>query len=246
MKKILAAIKSIIVRFSYENLRNETHVELHTSVDSLIMQYTPEELGIKALYDVYKPLFEDEVTALDVIRRSELTAQIAALDQERDRLFRGLADSVKSNLNHFDAAKRTAAQKIEVVLERYGNIAAKTLDDETAAIEDLYRELQKTENAACVATLDLTMWLSKLVETSRSLENLMMQRYEEVSKRPNIHMRSTRKEVDKAFRGILDLLEALVRVKGSNTNKDFIAELNAIMERYKNILAQEEGRRLKL
>jgi hypothetical protein len=56
-------------------------------------------------------------------------------------------------------------------------------------------------------------------------------------------MRNIRGEVDKVFRDILDLLEALVRVNGADTNKAFIDELNAVMERYRDILAQEAGRR---
>jgi hypothetical protein len=56
-------------------------------------------------------------------------------------------------------------------------------------------------------------------------------------------MRSTRRELDKVFRDILGLLEAQVCVKGEGTNEAFIAELNAVMERHKVILAQEAGHR---
>ncbi|MDR0582100.1 MAG: DUF6261 family protein [Prevotellaceae bacterium] len=240
MKKIIAFI---IIRFSYEHLRNEAHVEFHTNVNALFVEFNPETLGIKPLYDVYKPLFDEEVAALDIIRRSELTAEIVELDHERDRLYRGLADNVKSFRNHFDPDKRRAAEKLEVILEHYGNIAAKTLDEETAAIEDLHRELIKQDNYLYVSALGLGEWLGQLVQTSRNLEALMMNRYDEASKRPNVHMQRIRKEVDKTFRSILDLLEALVRVNGADTNKAFIAKLNMVMERYKEILAQEAGRR---
>jgi hypothetical protein len=75
------------------------------------------------------------------------------------------------------------------------------------------------------------------------LEALMLARYDEAAKRPDIQMQSIRKEIDKVFRSILDLLEALVRVDGPEKNKAFLAELNVVMERYKDILAQEAGRR---
>jgi hypothetical protein len=243
MKKIVAAIKAILIRFRYEHLRNEAHVEFNTTVNALFVKFDPVTLGIKVLYDVYKPLLDEEIEALDVILRSELTEEIAVLDHERDRLYRGFADSIKSYLNHFDPVKREAARKLEVILEHYGNIAAKSLDEETAAIEDLHRELLKQDNYPQVATLGLGEWLGQLVQVSRNLEALLMARYDEAGKRPDIHMQSVRKEVDKAFRSILDLLEALVRVNGPDTNKAFLSELNAVMERYKDILAQEAGRR---
>ena len=42
MKKIIAAVKAIITRFRYEHLRNEAHVELHTTVNALFVKYDPE------------------------------------------------------------------------------------------------------------------------------------------------------------------------------------------------------------
>ena len=243
MKKIITAIKAIITRFRYENLRNESHVEFHTTVNTLFGNFGPAALGIDALYAVYLPLFNQEVEALDIIRRSELTTEISEKDHERDSLYRGFADNVKSQLHHFDPTRREAARKVEVILEHYGNIATKSLDEETAAIEDLYRELLKQENYPQVITLGLGPWMEELVQVSRALEQLMLARYDEAAKRPDIRMQSIRTELDKVFRSILDLLEALVRVNGPDTNKAFLAELNVVMERYKDILAQEAGRR---
>ncbi|MDR2449537.1 MAG: DUF6261 family protein [Prevotellaceae bacterium] len=239
MKKIVA----IIIRFAYEHLRNESHVEFHTTVNTLFSRFGPTALGIDALYAVYSSLLVEEIDALDIIRRSELTIEIEEKDQERDSLYRGFVDNVKSQLHHFDPVKREAARKVEIILEHYGNIAAKSLDEETAAIDDLYRELLKPENYPQVITLGLEPWMEELVQASRRLEQLMMDRYNEAAKRPNVHMRSVRREVDKVFRAILDLLEALVRVNGPDTNRAFITELNVVMGRYKDIMAQEAGRR---
>jgi hypothetical protein len=236
-------MSAIIIRFSYEHLRNEAHVELHATFNSLVERFTPAGLGIEPLYDVYKPLYEQEVAALDQIRKSALTSVIEKHEKERDRLFRGFSDAVKSFLRHFDEAKRDAARKIEMILEHYGNLAAKPYDEETAAIEDLHRELLKPENAANVTALGLGDWLERLVQVSRDFDALLMARYDETAKRPTLHMRGIRKEVDKAFRAILNLLESLVRINGPDTDRDFLAELNAVMKRYKDILAQEEGRR---
>ena len=236
-------MEKIIIRFEYPRLRNEVHVELHTNVNTLFVKYSPEGLGIETIYPVYKARYDEEVAALDVIFRSELTAEIVEKDHDRDRLFRGLTDSVKAFRNHFDPDKRHAAEKLEVILEHYGNIAAKSLDAETAAIEDLHRELIKQDNFVYVSALGLGEWLGQLVQTSRNLEALMMSRYDETAKRLDIRMRNARKEVDKVFRTILDLLEVQVRVNGAGANKAFLAELNAVMERYKDILAQEAGRR---
>jgi len=234
-----------IIRFRYENLRNEAHVEFHTNLNLLMTRFGAQALGIAAQYAVYKPLLDEEVSVLDIIRKSELTGELEEKDLERDHLFRGFADTVKGYLNHFDESRRTAARKLEVVLEHYGNITAKSYDEETAAIEDLYRELLKPENAGQITLLGLGEWLGQLVQANRNFEAMMMARYDESAQRPTIRMKNVRAEVDKVFRSIIDLLEALVCVNGADTNKAFIVEVNVIMERYKNILAQEAGRRAK-
>jgi hypothetical protein len=234
---------TIITRFSYEHLRNEAHVEFHTTFNSLVERSTPAELGITPLYNAYKPLYEQEVSALDQIRKSVLTPVIEEHEKDRDQLFRGFSEAVKSHLHHYDESKREGARKIEVLLEHYGNVTAKSYDEETAAIEDLHRELVKEENAVILTALGLAEWEAHLVQASRTFNELLIARYDEVAKRPDLHMKSIRAEVDKVFRAILNLLESLVRVNGPDTNKDFLAELNAVMKRYKDILAQESGRR---
>jgi hypothetical protein len=234
-----------IIRLDYKSLRNEAHVELHETADTIIVRNNPQTLGIAALYDEYKPLLDAEVSLLDVIRKSGYTDEIKEADHRRDMLFRGFADAVKSALNHFDSAKREAARRIEIVLNNYGNIAAKTLDQETAAIDDLQRELGGGEYPALVDSLALADWLVQLDAENQTFKTLMMARYGETSLRPTTRMKAARKNTDAAFRNIIDRIEALATVNGVAQYEPFIRELNAVIERYKNILAAEAGRRKK-
>jgi hypothetical protein len=236
---------NLITKFDYTRLRNEAHVELNETFSTLVEQYNPSALGIQPLYDVYQPLLADELSVLDLIRKSELTGEIVEQDHRRDSIYRGFSDAVKSALHHFDYEKRTAAQKFEVIFEHYGNIAAKTLDQETAAIDDLLREVLTDEHATILALLGLGEWANELRLTNERFKELMLARYGESAQRPTIRMKAARSAVDKAFRAILDQVEALVLVNGISAYEQFVRELNVVIERYKNILAQEKGRRPK-
>jgi hypothetical protein len=235
---------SKIIRFSYETLRNEPHVAYHESVTALFGTFTPASLNIQSRYDTYFAAYEKEVSALDIIRRSELTAEIEEQDRRRDAVYRGFVDTVKGATKHFDAAKRSAALKILNVIEHYGNIAAKTLYAETAAIDDIARELE-TGYATSLQTLGLEDWLAQLTAENTAFKTLVADRYAETAARPDVQMKAARKEVDAAFRALLNQVDALVLVNGSANYDAFIAALNAISERYKNILAQEAGMRKK-
>jgi hypothetical protein len=185
-----------------------------------------------------------EVGALNVIQKSGYTDEINAQDNVRDKIFRGFANAVQSSRNHFNADKRKAAEKINIVLEHYGNIAAKALDRETAAIDDMLRELNDNY-AADVQLLSLNDWLTQLDAENQKFKQLMSKRYTEVARRPATSMKTARAETDKALRAMLDMLDALIRVNGTDAYMPFINELNAVNERYKNQLAQAAGRRTK-
>jgi hypothetical protein len=236
-------METTIKRLDFKTLRNEAHVEYNNTFSALVEKYTSEALNIKELYDGYKPLFADEVSSLDTVRKSALTVEIDEQDNVRDGIFRGLAEAVKSALNHFKAEKRVAARKLEVIFANYGNIAAKTLDQETAAIDDLLRELDSGSSKPLVELLGLADWLDQLEAENNRFKQLMLDRYAETSQRPTVRMRDARAMVDKCLRQIFDRIDALAMVNGIAAFESFIKELNAVNERYKQILAQEKGAR---
>jgi cell division protein ZapA (FtsZ GTPase activity inhibitor) len=236
--------KNLITRLNYEKLRNEAHAEYGETIADLIVKYDPQALGIKPGYDVYKTSLDVEISALDVIRKSQYTDEISEQDHIRDGIFRGFADAIKSALNHFDAGKRKAAQRVNIVIEHYGNIAVKAMDQETAAIDDLLRELNDNYTAD-IAALNTADWLAQLDTENTRFKTLMAERYTETAQRPSTSMRTARTETDKALRALLNMLEALIMVNGADKYAALADEINAVNKRYKNLIAQSEGRKEK-
>jgi hypothetical protein len=232
-----------IVNVNFHAMRNEVHVEFHETVNRLFDVYAPTDLGIEPQYKTHKSLLDDEAAALDAIRKSERTAEIVEQDHRRDCIFRGFVDSNKSALNHFDPDKVEAATKIIAVIEHYGNIAAKPLDQETAAIDDLLSELAAGDFPQQIQTLALADWIVQLDAENEQFKALMMLRYDEMAKRIVLNLKPLRDNVDIAFRDLAKQIEALVRVNGTATYEQPINAINAILTRYKNILAQEAGQR---
>ncbi|MDR1562804.1 MAG: DUF6261 family protein, partial [Dysgonamonadaceae bacterium] len=94
-----------------------------------------------------------------------------------------------------------------------------------------------------VNVLRINDWLTQLNIENQKFKDLMTDRYEEASKRPTFRMKTARKETDKALHSIFEQVEALATVNGAGDYEAFIKELNAVLERYKLIQAQEKGRR---
>ncbi|MDR1553965.1 MAG: DUF6261 family protein [Prevotellaceae bacterium] len=235
-------MKEIITRINLQQLKNETHVQFNESVNSVFVKYNPQALGVKALYDLYKLTFDNELEALDFIRKSELTAKISEQDHSRDIIYRGFTDTVKGATKHFDPKHVAAAELLYGIIRHYGNIAQKTLDDETAAINDLVRELALPANAAAISLLNMQTWVDKLVEENSLFVALMSERYAETAERTPFRMKATRAETDKYYHAIVSQIENQW-LAGGAVNEVFARELNAVIERFKNILAQEKRER---
>ena len=231
-----------VIRFRYEHLRNEAHVSYHEAVTKLIEKFDPKFLEIVSVYSQYKTAYNDEVSVLDMVQKSEFTQEIEEQDEVRDDIFYGFKTAVKSALNHYSQDLRKAAKKVEIVLDSYGNIARKSFDQETAAIDDIIRELNDSRKVE-IDQLGLQMWLVMLSKENDTFKRIMESRYSQSANRPTLRMRNTRQIVDSLFRGILNFIEAYTTLNGMQKHENFLKELNAVSERYKNLLAQAEGKR---
>lgn len=232
-----------IKKIDLNRLRNEEHFQFHTDFNALTESNTPSALGIEAGFAAYQPLYNDESEALDLIRRSAVTADISAADALRDRTFRGLRDTVKSATSHFLVEKQQAALHILVVLDHYGDLARKSYDEETAAIGSLIGDL--AELAADVTLLGLTDWVAELQANNQAFDTLKKTRYTEAAGKTQLRMKQVRRQVDDAYNSITERIDALVIVNGAEAYTTYINELNERIESYSKVLAQRIGRNAK-
>ena len=221
-----------IVRLNYESLRNEAHVEYYEVVSRLIERFRLSLLGGEEYYEAYLIAYADEVSILDMIRKSEFTQQMRDQDKVRDRAFRGFVDAVKSAQNHHEEDLQKHAKRLDLVLKNYKNIAQRPLDQQTAAVDDFIREIRDNYQGD-IDLLRLQDWIYKLDRENERFREIVANRDSESSQRPSLRMPAARKKVDKCFRDILTYIEAIIFSTKSDQYDEFIKELNAVSLRYK-------------
>lgn len=105
-------------------------------------------MGITLQFTAFGPLLRRGIRVrYEVIRKSDITDQLTDADILRDTTSGGLAGTIRSACNHFDAATRAAAQRLSLVLDHYGNLAVLPYDDETASLMKFTNELMGTYKA---------------------------------------------------------------------------------------------------
>ena len=232
-----------IITIQFSRMKNEVHAQFHETVNSLIVKIGAATLAIELLYALFKQALDNELESLNIIRKSDLTAKISEQDRVRDAIFRGCSDTVKNFRNHFDDDMREAANRLWNIFLHYGNVTQKPFDAETAAINDILREFERAENAAAIEKLSLGEWVTKLADENAKFHDLMMERYGESLEKTPYRMKTARRETDKYYRAIVAELENQLMIGKMNADNGFIIELNAIVSRFKGILAQEFGRK---
>ena len=220
----------------FNRLSNEAHYEFMTESNQLFAGVQ----GIEPLMSQWNTAYSNEGEALNFIRKSAISAQIAQADELRDSLFRGFVMLIEAYCHHFTPAIEEAALRLKVVTDTYGNIAIKTYDAETAAINSLIAEFNAT-HAADVAVLNLAPWLGELQNRNNAFASLMAGRYTETAGKTPLRMADARKQAEHAYRNIVQRIEALIEINGIEGYTTLVSELNARVERFSNLTRHRQA-----
>lgn len=233
-----------ILKIDYSRLRNEEHYQFYSEVNDLVIRFTAEALKIQRVYPAFQAGYANEGEALDVVRKSIFTGPIADADHVRDTTTTGLCDTVDGATRHFNAEVREAARRLSIVLDSFGNIKAKGYNEQTAATKALIKDLE-TKYAAEVATVGIGDWVAELKANNAAVEALQDERYTDDATKEPLKMKLARKQLDKDYKEIVRLINALLIVEGPENYTDFVKEINQRVDKFNKIIAQRQGRNKK-
>jgi hypothetical protein len=234
-------MKRNLQSITLKSLRNNLHFEFLSSILALLLRLGAGIVHIAKLLVRLKELLLAEDVALDQTRRYDATGRIHEEDHRRDSAFYSIRDALRAFSRHFDAAKREAALRLDLIFEDFKNAPQKALPDESADIHNL---LQRLENyLADIDLLGLGDWILELRQANDSVRLLTAERDSEAAARATLRMKTIRAEVDQTYYEIIGCLEAAATLEGLDAYSALFAEINARITEYNNILAREKGRR---
>jgi hypothetical protein len=225
-----------IKEFSLVRLYHEEHFQFFSSFRNLVLVFTALILKIELLFNLFLAAYENELLALDNVRKNSISDDLVEADNERDNLFHGMCDAVKSGLNHYNPEVRAAAKRLQIVLDTYGNLASKPYDTETGGLISLINDFT-TIYAADVATVGLTGWVTELGLKNKAFDDLKNNRYSDKAVKTILKMKEERAKVDTIYRDIRERINALIIVEGEANYAPFVNEMNTRIESYNNTIA---------
>ena len=161
---------------------------------------------------------------------SEETAQMSALDKERDDLLIFITSTITQMTNSPLAAQRTAAEKLYLPVKPYIGAARLANLQETAAIEGLLVDLDKAGMPEALAAINLTEVVAALKEKNKQYATLTEQRANAKADDPVESAKKIRLRMDEEYDEMSTYAFAQSVVKPTQETAAFINRLNALVD----------------
>lgn len=180
-----------------------------------------------------------------IISKSELTPQIAALDDERDTKYVGLKSMADALHRIGSAEQKQAAGQLIDLCAHYKVDISERYDDETTKMSQLLQELQTPAWTARIETLGLTATVGELVSLNQQIKHLIDLRNNELAQVTPQAMLQARAVSDEAYALVVTIINALAVTDwadGSSHYDQAIARINQDQDYYiKNVFTQGKG-----
>ena len=161
---------------------------------------------------------------------SEETAQMSALDKERDDLLIFITSTITQMTKSPLAAQRTAAEKLYLPVKPYIGAARLANLQETAAIEGLLVDLDKAGMPEALAAINLTEVVAALKEKNKQYATLTEQRANAKADYPVESAKKIRLRMDEEYDEMSTYAFAQSVVKPTQETAAFINRLNALVD----------------
>lgn len=233
------------------NARNAEHQLFHEMVLNALTPQVAEELGIGPQRAAYAALFGRE--RRDIVRTPayKQTPEIVALKRKRQELYLYVKQMAEVFLRHPDAACRKAAEHLTFVLDPFRRMMQTPQNEASAELGKLVRVLREEGNAPAVAALGLTEAVTLLGEANEAFIAVNSERADERWRRETgINMERIRPQVDKAYRRVATVVNALAVVSaevthdtaGAETLDSLIDGINAIVMDLRDAMHRRQAR----
>ena len=161
---------------------------------------------------------------------SEETAQMSALDKERDDLLIFITSTITQMTKSPLAAQRTAAEKLYLPVKPYIGAARLANLQETAAIEGLLVDLDKAGMPEALAAINLTEVVAALKEKNKQYATLTEQRANAKADDPLESAKKIRLRMYEEYDEMSTYAFAQSVVKPTQETAAFISRLNALVD----------------
>ena len=228
-----------IYDINIQRMNNGAHFTFVSNILARAEADTAVKEKASELVSNFKAAVTAEDEALKISQKSLLTDEIAKADSDRDALYAGYKKAVEGFLAMPIADMAQAAKVLAQHIKDYKINTAGQLDKETGLLVNFISDLED-KNAAQVAKLGLTAFVTNLKEANERVRTLTLQRTNEKIGITVGALKTARTASDDAYRALVKMVNALALVFGEKDYTAFIDYVNTEITHYKReVLGQK-------
>ena len=228
-----------IYDINIQRMNNGAHFTFVSNILARAEADTTVKGKASELVSNFKAAVAAEDEALKISQKSLLTDEIAKADSDRDALYAGYKKAVEGFLAMPIADMAQAAKVLAQHIKDYKINTAGQLDKETGLLVNFISDLED-KNAAQVAKLGLTAFVTNLKEANERVRTLTLQRTNEKIGITVGALKTARTASDDAYRALVKMVNALALVFGEKDYTAFIDYVNTEITHYKReVLGQK-------
>lgn len=224
-------------------MRNNEHFQFMTDVDQLIITNQASELAIDSLYPAFKTALAAEDTAMRVELGSMKSKSIEELDKLRDKTWNAISLRVKATLLSPLASEAESAEFVSRIIDLYGDLRAKSYNEESAGLSNLVADLQLPANTEQVNKVGIQRWVTELKNQNDQFQTVFNERNAELAGRESGDVRAVRLQIDPIYLQMAEIINAtIVMGIAKPAAISFVSQLNEKIKYYKTTMASRNGK----
>lgn len=186
-----------------------------------------------------KDAFNAAYTTFDDVLQTSSTLPSASVaaerDYRRDRSWGSTNAYLSIMSSHPTESIAAVARKAKAIVDKYGNPTSLPQTEESGVLHNLIQDLRALSEEE-IATINYEPWLADLEASEDAFLEAVHDRTKEKAARTTGAAKAARTEMDAAYRNLVELVNALVRVKGADEYAAFIDHVDTLVERQRTVL----------
>ncbi|MHB9294732.1 hypothetical protein PilKf_00457 [Pillotina sp. SPG140] len=220
-----------LVNILFRSLPNGAHYDFCGSVAAAL---AAAGTAVKTALGVLIAQFSEWLAKEDALMRwaykSALTPKIADADRILDHSLSAVSTQVHSALYSTDHDVVAAAERVRIILKKYGDVSNKAYNDQAGDVKAILENLDG-DYAADVNKLELGPRCAELQNAYNEFAELLKERDAAQLEKPAENFREVRRGIEDVYHNIADIVNANALLGSSPEFGAFIDALNPEIER---------------
>lgn len=201
----------MITQPKFKNLYADAFFGFYTDVVKSIKRYGTEDLVPYS--EPIQTMYSRLEAGYKLGRMNEITAELKALDEQRDRALNGIKKVLEGYESYYKPDKAEAATRLLYSLNKYGNITRLTYSEQSGALTGLLNEWRTGTLKENLEFLQLLEWVEDLNGIQEKFALRYLDRAKDESAKKAVPISKLMPEAAKLYQDFVLMLTAFARMK---------------------------------